>query len=502
MRAEGEKWLSRRLKSFRMDSNEGRRALNWVTSEHYQIDLMASLTAGKKASHKQSKFQRRWQRVERLKAENKRFAEELEALVNRLRETVEPVEREVATVDKQLVSKLLTLGQRKSLANWQREVLDEWIRELISAMDSFGLMDQTLLDDMARYEAFRFGVELENEEGTRPYLQMKAFFENEQQDAEEQIQRDQQEVAETREEIEQHMFAQFEIEVENVLDEYLGPAPVIPDQRGKTVDMLQPELDDAHERVAAEYEQKRASLREELLAEMKREAKLALDASFSDPDDELESGFASDPDFQFDEDFDPDFDFDKNNSVKSAERAKPKITNETFQRMFRATAARLHPDREPDPVERNKKQTLMAELLRARKKGDLITVFGMYQQYAGGDGQFSKADEKQLLAALEDQIEELEQEKQECIYQSGLHGMAYKRFYNRSRKKVDQAFSEHLKLTTINKRQSEQMVKQIRSLKTLTPWLELRYEERDEHAMFMDILDSDDFPEGPFGKQW
>ena len=69
--------------------------------------------------------------------------------------------------------------------------------------------------------------------------------------------------------------------------------------------------------------------------------------------------------------------------------------------MFRATAARLHPDREPDPEKRLEKQKLMADLLKARKKGDLLTVFKMYQQHTDNPESFSKADEKQLIEALE-----------------------------------------------------------------------------------------------------
>jgi hypothetical protein len=82
----------------------------------------------------------------------------------------------------------------------------------------------------------------------------------------------------------------------------------------------------------------------------------------------------------------------------------PAITNQIFQRLFRSTAAKLHPDREPDPALRDVKQGLMSDLLKARKTGDVMTILELYQEYVDREQIFSKADEKQLITALEHQI--------------------------------------------------------------------------------------------------
>ena len=155
----------------------------------------------------------------------------------------------------------------------------------------------------------------------------------------------------------------------------------------------------------------------------------------------------------------------------------PKITNQTFQRMFRSTAAILHPDREQDSTLREEKQSLMVELLSARKKGDVMTILALYQAHVGGEETFSKTDEKQLIAALEHQIHELENEREQFAQQSPLHWMAYERFYYPSKRKVDKAIVDHLTQVRHDKLEIERMVKEINSLKALKPWLKQRYDE-------------------------
>ncbi len=453
---------------------------------------MSSLAPGKPATRKQSRFQRHWARVERLKAENNRLSKRLDALIIRIQETIQPAERDAAIVHRQLLTRLFTLGQRKSLGKWQRETLDDWVRELLEEMHNYNLVDQSLLDSMARYEAYRIGLVLDESDDTSPYLQLQELLELAQQEAENQYYRQQQQQDESREKTEQERFAQLEIDVEVILDERLGPAPVPPDNHGQTIDMLQPELDALYEAQAAEYTMARATLRKQLLAEMKSAIRAELDATLDD--DYLDF----DPEIDFD--FNADFQSDEHSPANDTEQNAPPISNAAFQRMFRATAAKLHPDREPDPAERRKKQSLMADLLRAREKGDLITIVSLYQQYAGGESQLSQADEEQLLGALEDQIAALENEKQQIISQSPLHQLAHDHFYNGSGRKVDQAFAAHLAMIASDRAQRVKMVVQIRSLKTLGPWLDARYQQADQLSAFMETLDRNIFRETPFSK--
>ena len=168
------------------------------------------------------------------------------------------------------------------------------------------------------------------------------------------------------------------------------------------------------------------------------------------------------------------------------------ITNEVFHRLFRTTASKLHPDREPDPGLRLRKQGLMANLLKARSQGDVMTLLGLYHEFAADNAGLSHADENQLLAVLENQILELEDEQDHIIEQSPMHEMVYERFYQSNKKKTQKLIEDHLQTVEQDKQDSQMMVDSITSLKTLKPWLEERSDYRcqeDPLEAFMQMFD-------------
>jgi len=429
---------------------------------------MSSLSATKKrkkSKAKPSRFQKLMDKADRLQRQNTQLRSRLDGLVKSAEQKIRPAEKAAAEADLPLLKKLLTLGQRKSLAKWERGVLDEWIRALIDDMQTFGISDSNLMDDIARYDAFRMGVELDESsdgEAATPYEQMSSYIQNLQAEAEAAAE---QERKDTEAEFNEHQKKIDEL-VEKILDERLGPPPSVPQKQSHTIDFLQNELDEELLKQSKEYQAKRDAFREELIAELNEDMANDFDASTFDDD-------------PFD---DPDFDFESFYQQTSADPTPPKIDNQTFHKMFRATAARLHPDREPDPSKRLEKQQLMVELLRARKNGDLLTVFRMYQQHTDNREAFTKADEKQLLDALSYHIEQLEQEAEAIIHQSPMHYTTYHRFYHASKKKQDREIEKHIQEVHKNISASKKMSDTIKSLKTLKPVLEVRYDQVHQFA--------------------
>ena len=99
----------------------------------------------------------------------------------------------------------------------------------------------------------------------------------------------------------------------------------------------------------------------------------------------------SDADLGDDEDEPFDFNFDAEEDYSEPDSklfSSPKITNQVFQRLFRITANKLHPDRELDPALRKVKQGLMSDLLTARKKSDVMTILALYQEHVDGQETF------------------------------------------------------------------------------------------------------------------
>jgi len=398
---------------------------------------------------KQSGFQKLWRKAERLKKQNTLFKNKFEALVQRVETTLRPAEKDAASADKPLLHRLLTLGQRKSLAQWQRVELDIWIEELVHEMLAFGLVDQELRDDMARYDAFRMGISLEDDEIAPPSEQLIEIIERE----------DAAYVAAT----EAARKAAAVHKVEQVLDQVLGPEPGPPlNQQQVVADLFEEEFDRELEQRRIEYRQTREAMKQELLDVMLGDVESQFAPGSSDAETEEPFGY----------DFDGEEVGDFEHTMEPANDAV--VSNEVFQRLFRITAAKLHPDRELDTEKRQVKQKLMADLLEARKNGDVMTVIELHQQYVDGTGGLTTSDEKQLLGALNRQIEELQYEKERIISQSPIHEMIYERFYNASRKKVDRMIEAHLEQIKQDKRDIEAMRDQIKSLKTLKPWLEQR----------------------------
>lgn len=451
------------------------------TTDFQSMTTLTATRPQKKARPKKSQFEKLWDKADRLQQKNTQLRNNLNGLVESAEKLVRPVERAAAEADLPLLNKLLVMGQRKSLAQWERGVLDEWIKDLVTNMQAFGITNDDLMNNIARYDAFRMGIELDDDaDGTSgsAYEQLTVHMQNLQKEAKAAAERERAEVEAELDNLKDSM----EEMVERILDERLGPPPAVDTAPFGTSDMFASELDTERNKLIDEYNAKRDALRKEIM---------------DDLNDGLHDEFGGSP---FDDDFgedpfaNPDFDFEPD-AQDSNDNPAPKIDNQTFHKMFRATAARLHPDREADPEKRLEKQRLMSELLSARKKGDLLTVFRMYQQHTDNSESFSKADEKQLIAALKLHIEQLEQEQEEIIYQSPMHFATYHRFYDSSKKKQNAKIEKHLKEVRQGISDSEKMTGTIKSLKTLKPWLEARY---DQLRMSMFDEFSRNFNDTPF----
>jgi len=426
-----------------------------------------------------SAFQKLWDKAVKHKRCNERLRTDLNEIVGRIRQTVLPREIEIAKSKTPLMIKLLTLGQRKSMTNWERETLDEWISELLRDTHHYGLFDDTLRDHCAHYDAFRMGIQLEDD-SLPPHQQFEEIIRQAREEAEAEEQRREENFAEEFEANYREMMDRAEADMEREIKRQLGPRPE--QTTGHNFDLFENELDESLSEAQKKWDEDAAQLRKE----MERELVGAFGEGLDVPADKL--GITNLDDLlakmvnAFNND-DP-FDFGAANSTDwqqeiedEAPISKNPLTNDTFQQLFRATAAKLHPDREPDPTIRQEKQKLMATLLAARKSGDLITVLELYETWVGEHEGFNKRDEKSLIATLENWLEQLDDEENEITEESSLHWQAYNVYYDRSKKRVNAAFAERLAQLDEVETNIAMLTKTITSLKTLKPYLENRYQQ-------------------------
>jgi len=140
---------------------------------------MTRLTAQKKTRKKPSEFQKLWAKAEKLKQQNARFREHLDKIIQRIQTEIRPAEEKAAQQHIPLLKCLITLGQRKSLTQWQRQTLDGWIREILEPLLHTSHLDSELKEDISRYEAFRLGIELDKDSPTPMAEQLRMHIERE-----------------------------------------------------------------------------------------------------------------------------------------------------------------------------------------------------------------------------------------------------------------------------------------------------------------------------------
>jgi uncharacterized protein YdcH (DUF465 family) len=107
---------------------------------------MTRLATGKKSRKTQSEFQKLWAKAEKLKQENARFRDRLDDIIQRIQTDIGPVEEAAATQQIPLLKRLLALGQRRSLLQWQRQTLDDWIREILEPLMGIDGLEHDVLE--------------------------------------------------------------------------------------------------------------------------------------------------------------------------------------------------------------------------------------------------------------------------------------------------------------------------------------------------------------------
>lgn len=227
--------------------------------------------------------------------------------------------------------------------------------------------------------------------------------------------------------------------------------------------------------VQRDYDNRRAALRAEMLQDLEEDIALL----FDEGEEELDAAHLDDIE-DLDEFLNEQAEkiynsFNKNTDKEETQAAA--LSSATFQRLFRATAAKLHPDREPDPALRDEKQRLMATLLKARKRGDIVTVVDLYNTWVGEHNALSQSDEKALHEAMQQWVNTLEREEQEIISESPLHYHVYKQYHHSSATKVDRAVEQRIHALNRAVETNEMLGVTLTSLKSLKPWLEDRFEQ-------------------------
>lgn len=357
--------------------------------------VLTPTSSAKRSKNKlQTRFDKLRQQLLKQQKLNRKFQDELDEMVTVYQTQLFQMDSELIAPLTQLANKLIDFYTRKSLAQWHREELGEWIIETIG----------------------RIG----------------------------------------------------RVEPETAKELHSRVRQIVAGQMG----MTEAELDEQAQRYTEAAKE---------AFETFKDTESAAETVF-DADDPQEDLFGFDDLFEA-EAADEGF-FHKDNAAdsmaKDAETRRQRLMDGSWVRnLFRRAAQALHPDREPDPEQRQAKERSMQQLLEARKQGDIMTLLQLYGECVDGDD-LVLAEQEMTSACelLEEQLDGLHAEKTAFIYQHPLRTLVHDLFYSGSQKTREKRIEKWKQDLKAEAEQTLDLIEELRNLKVLKAVLEERQDER------------------------
>jgi hypothetical protein len=173
-----------------------------------------------------------------------------------------------------------------------------------------------------------------------------------------------------------------------------------------------------------------------------------------------------------------------------AKAAEALFNASSMNKMFRQLAKIFHPDLAQDEQQKAIKHEQMANLLKAREKQDVLTIFELFCTHCDKSlPSFDDQELKRLNELLKQQVRNLQAEKNEALFENRFHGMIYERFYRKNSQLIALALKDHKESVRKTIGDSQRLVKQTSTLKALTRALNVKEIEL-EMAMEMAFMES------------
>lgn len=163
--------------------------------------------------------------------------------------------------------------------------------------------------------------------------------------------------------------------------------------------------------------------------------------------------------------------FEKTQAIKQL------IKSSSINRLFRKIAAVLHPDKETDESQREQKNSLMSELIQARKNNNILRIFELYNDYVGGSPLKELGENLDSASELlERQYNDLLNMKTEILRDDPRAGSLYQQFHRKSAAATSRAINKHLKEIVEKTEVVEKILHETTSIRKLKPYLEIHYD--------------------------
>ncbi|NMR26040.1 hypothetical protein HH219_10925 [Pseudoalteromonas sp. NEC-BIFX-2020_015] len=330
-----------------------------------------------------SELERLWQRIDKHTKRNANFEIKKSTLFNQFKEQVEPHEHHQARMMAEQIIHLSKFIQRKSLTIEQRNELVDWINE-----------------DLGYLSGHPFIGELEIEKVTQIF---QSHLSKHNHDTVNAIDSSQLNLLRT---MLQQDFPGLELTDEDLREVAVDPQKLYQhlDEQGFGED--EESDDDAFNPGNAHAEQ---------------------DEDWDDFFDQFER-----------------FDRDEIKQQKTDAKLEKLFKSSQLNKMYKRLAAKLHPDKEPDPTKKAEKHELMQQLGQARKAKDGFTLLQLYITHFDDDVDFDEETKANLIPLLQNKIVELNKLHRQQKEGNDPHSLVWRKFNGRSKAQIKHNFTNHI----------------------------------------------------------
>lgn len=399
----------------------------------------------RKTSAPASRFNDALAKYQRIQRQNARFRDELDALVERVTPQIANVEKERINATIALSYTLIPFISKKSLPEYLRDELHDWIQENIAHIAANPFATENELDEI--YEHLNANMDALQRANAEKFLHK----------------------------LRKQGHSEEEIE-----------------EAGKVMDAMNN---------AESFEEFMAAC-ENIFGEDEREATDAEEAS----EEPMEESFFTDDMFGFDDDLfandtneyqDQDDIDDWQHATDTAWDQHQRQLNQLLKKssitkLFRRIAKAIHPDLEPDPKLKEHKHQQMSQLIIARDEKDIALILQIYKEVIGElPDEFSSTDYESLTKLLNYKIEELRDQKNAILHENPRYQAYYEWFYAKNQQQEKRNIASYKKEVELNVTNYLLLSVEITSIKTLRPFLE---ERRQMHLMNRFDRDFGDIP--------
>ena len=329
-----------------------------------------------------------WTKIEKKQKRNQKYLHDKETLFAKFQTSILPLEQQQGKQMVELLEFLIPFLTRKSLSDYQREELVNWVESILAFLRSHPF----LVD--VDHEALQVKVN----------AAFATFMQSQN------LELDEQQIEDVRMEIE-HMFdGDMQLSDDEIVALLKDP------------------------NVLNQYIQR---MREALDEED--------DGALDDEQDSGHSRHYNDP---FEDFFKQDFEQD-DAQQPSSQDAKQKSLDKLFKagqlnKMYKRLASLLHPDKEQDPAQKTQKHVLMQALSEARRNKDAFTLLQLYQTHVDdGEFDFDTDTLQSMQTLLKEKLHRLDDELQQAKFNNDLSTLVWNKFSGRSKKQTENNFKTH-----------------------------------------------------------